>query len=467
MKIANVDLVVPKKRGGQPFILQPPLGLGYLASAVCAAGFRVRVIDAYVEDLTTDRIVERCRGSDLVGVTAFSCEYQAAAELIRRLRQDDPGRPLAMGGSHFTALPEEVMAELPMLNFGVVGEGERPLAQLVELLARGKDGADELAGVAGLAYRENGRVRVNPHRFYAMEELPIGPLWDRISPDRYPLQPNGIFSRGKRVAPLMTGRGCPFHCTFCASRLMSGPEVRRRKISDIVDEMKMLMERYGVDEFGIMDSSFLEDRHFVESFCEALIQAGIRVPWSITLGVRVNALTPEILRLMERAGCYSTALGIESGSDRVLADMNTRLTIAEIVEQVRAVRAHSRIRLTGFFIVGYPTEEPEDIAATISLSRRLPLDRANFFDFQPLPGTTIFSDMRRAGSLGDLDYDRLYIHDLPFRNPKFSKGWLKRRIRTAHLFFYLRPRILLGLTKEIRSWSQLKVIARRAAAILF
>ena len=463
---AAIDLIVPRKRGRRPYILQPPLGLGYIAAALQKDGFGVRIQDACLDTLSTQQLVHRCQDSDLVGISAYSCDYNAAAELVRGLKQSRPDRPVVLGGSHFSALPKHIMRELPVLDFGIVGEGEVPLTQLARHITEQAD-PDQLSEIEGLVYRKGDDVRINPNRFYTQHELPDRPAWEILELDRYPLQPNGVFSRGMRVAPLITSRGCPYACSFCECRLLSGNRVRRRPVSMVLDEMESLARRFRIDEFNILDSAFLHDGPYVQSFCEAMIERDLRIYWSLTSGVRIDTLTPEIARIMEKAGCYSMALGIESGSDRVLKDMKKNLTVDQVMKKVRQIRECSSIRLTGFFIIGYPTETKQDTADTIRLSVNLPLDRANFFNFQPLPGTSVFEELKRKGILKGLATDRLYIHDYAFSHPTFSNRWLKKQIRSAHFRFYSRPLILLGLIREIRSLSQLKILSRRVLAILF
>jgi radical SAM superfamily enzyme YgiQ (UPF0313 family) len=398
-------------------------------------------------------------------LTAYSCDYAAAAAHARALKADRPDRPLAMGGAHFSALPEETMAAIPELDAGFVGEGEVSFTRWAQALARDPRLPDA-ARLEGLVWRDGAALRVNPRRFPEPEEWPEMPAWDLLTPERYPLLPNGIFSREDRVAPVITGRGCPHACAFCACERLFGRRVRRRPAAQVVDEMHFLADRYGLREFHMQDSAMAVSGDYLRELCEILLASGRRYWLNLTSGIRLDTLTPELTRLLESAGCYSMAVGIESGSDRVLDLMNKHLDLATIRRQTRMIRENSGIRLTGFFIVGYPGETPADIEATVRLSLELPIDRANYFNFLPLPGTRVFDELRAQGALGDLATDRLYIHEFPFTHPTLELRDWRRRIRDANLRFYLRPRIIRGLLSEIRSFSQVKIILRRAASIL-
>lgn len=462
---ATILLIAPRKAGKSPYILQPHLGLGYLAASLRDAGFEPAILDVALADLTPEAVAETARPYDLVGLTAYSCEFTAAAAIARALKADRPARPLIMGGPHFTALPAETMAAIPELTAGILGEGETALLRLAAALLD-DPALPAAATLENLVWRDGETIRFNPRRFPDPAELPAMPAWDLLRPERYPLQPNGIFSREDRVAPIITGRGCPHACRFCASERLFGRRVRRRPAAQVVAEMHYLADRYGFREFHLQDSAMVVHGDYLRELCDSLQAAGRRYWLNLTSGVRLDTMTPELVRLLESAGCYSMALGIESGSDRVLGLMNKHLDTDTIRRQTRMIRDNSRIRLTGFFIVGYPGETTADIEATVRLSLELPIDRANFFNFLPLPGTRVFEELREQGALADLSTDRLYIHEFPFAHPSLELRDWKRRIRRANLRFYLRPRIIRGLLGEIRSFSQVKIILRRAASIL-
>jgi radical SAM superfamily enzyme YgiQ (UPF0313 family) len=463
----SVILIVPYKHGKETYISSPHLGVGYLAAALQNNDFEVSILDAALDKLTPDETVARCAGFDLAGLTSFSCDYSGAKEIAQKIRSQFPEMPLVFGGSHFSAIPLETMRDIPELDFGVIGEGELALVELARKLEAGNTGPTELAKIDGLVFRRNGNPELASPKFPAPQELPSGPAWDLLEPDRYPLAPNGIFSRSTHVAPLLTSRGCPFACNFCACHLLSGRKVRRRALEEVIAEMDLLANRYGIREFNIMDSSFINTGSFARQFCETLIDSDRGYYWNITSGVRLGGLTPDLVRLLERAGCYSMAVGIESGSDSILKMMNKKLQVDTVRQQVGMIKRESNLRLTGFFIIGYPTEDESDIEKTIRLALELPLDRANFFNFLPLPGTRIYSELVEQGVLDKMDFDSLFIHEFPFQHPKLDPQRWRELIRNANLRFYCRPRILRGLAGEIKSFNQIKIIARRAAAILF
>lgn len=463
----RVILIVPRKLGKKPYIIQPPMGLAYLSATLLEAGYEVAIVDGNLHNYSPNQIAEKAKGYDIAGISAFSCDYRAAREIARELKGLPSPPVVILGGSHVSALPEEVMQETQWLDYAFVGEAERSFPKFLNLLETGSGHQELFADIPGLVYRVNDRIAVNAPQYLATEDMPAMPAWSIVNPNQYPLEPNGIFSRTKRVTALITGRGCTFNCTFCACRLLSGKIVRRRREADVIAEMKYLADNFAIQEFNFVDSDFVGDKVFARGLCQTLIAQGTPYWWSITSGVRLNTLNVEMIELMEQAGCYSMAIGIESGSDRILKAMNKKLTVREVREQVYLIKRHSKIRLTGFFIVGYPEEEVADGEATIHLAMTLPIDRANFFNFLPLPGTWIFDQLRAEGRLTKLNFDDLYIHDFPFEHPKLTRKQWQGLIRKANIKFHARFRILAGILREIHSWDQVVIVVRRALKILW
>ena len=212
-----------------------------------------------------------------------------------------------------------------------------------------------------------------------------------------------------------------------------------------------------------MDDNFTLDRTFALSVCGAIERNRLDLSWSCPNGVRLDTLDRELIQAMEVAGCYSVAVGIESGSERILTAMKKRLHIDTVREKVALIKSCSRIKVTGFFLLGYPCETRSDIEKTIQLSRQLDLDRAAFSLFTPFPGTEIYEELLQEGKIQEqntdtkgLDYDFVSVElkDLKAKD-------LKKLQRKAILGFYLRPRVLRGILKELKAFDQVKVLLRR------
>jgi radical SAM superfamily enzyme YgiQ (UPF0313 family) len=163
---------------------------------------------------------------------------------------------------------------------------------------------------------------------------------------------------------------------------------------------------------------------------------------------------------MERAGCYSLALGIEFGSNRTLAATRKGLTVEKVRQRLELFKG-LQIKVTGFFLFGIPGETLEEMEQTVKLALELPLDRAQFNNFMPLPGSPLWEQLSGEGRLNAVEWDRFFVHDVAFCDTGIRPEQIKQLQRRAYLRFYLRPRIVLSLLGEIRSLAHLKFLARR------
>ncbi len=184
-----------------------------------------------------------------------------------------------------------------------------------------------------------------------------------------------------------------------------------------------------------------------------------------TAPAHLRGLTPELVRTLERAGCYALLIGIESGSDRILKIMGKGITVDQIRAQVSLIKENSDILALGLFILGHPDEEERDIKATIKLATELPLDLAGFSNYIPLPGSRSHVILRYKGFLDDLDTDKLFNYDYPFTHPRIDQATLKKYMSRAYRRFYLRPKVILRLMRNINSFNQVKTILRRVASV--
>ena len=464
----NVLLVNPRNRFSG-FIVIPNLALGYLAGAVRAAGHEVTVLDAARDELTLEQFRQAvARGRyDVVGLNVFSPSFAAAADYARAVREVAPAAVVVAGGPHPTFEPVETLLRIPAIDYVVAGEGEIALPRLLACVSGGGVPSTEaLRALPNLAWRDGGTVACNPvQRVDDLDALaPVA--WDLLAPDRFPTVPNGVFSRKARIAPIITTRGCPYRCAFCGARHTLGSRVRVRSAEAVVAEMAELQRRFGVEEIHVLDDGFTQDRAHALRVCEHVRRARLGLPWAIPSGVRLDTLDVELLRAMEDAGVYSMAVGIEAGSQRVLDLMKKHLTLATIREKVALIKRHTRIRVTGFFILGFPGETLAEARQTVQLALELPIDRANFFNFTPFPGSEIHAQLRASGQLRGVSYDDLFIHHVRYGSAQIPAPVLQALQAEAHVRFYSRPRILLPLLREVRTLAQVRVLARRAAAIV-
>ena len=468
----RIGLLVPPRPREQVLNLIPPYPLAYLATACRRHGHVPEILDASLEALDTEGVARAvaARGYDAVGVSVFSTDVFITAELVRRLKTLDRPPWIVLGGIHPSSYPEPTLRGIPAADFIFAGESEPGLPRLLDLLAAGRGGdAAELAAVPGLGWRDRTEVRINPKAPVSDLDALGQPAWDLMDPRRYQAYPPTLFVRRRPFAPIITSRGCPFLCTYCAGHNVTGRRIRERSLDAVFEEIALLRERFGIREIHIEDDNFTARRERVMDFCDRMLAAGWNMTWTMPNGVRLDTLDEDILKHMRRAGCYFLILGVESGSDRILRHMRKKITVAR-VEEKAALVARAGILCHAFFMLGYPEETEADFQATLDLALRLPLIGAHFSSFRPLPGTPIAEELVTRGEIQAFDFSAergtfaSVVYAPRGSTPERVKVWQKRMLRR----FYFRPRILARYAWEILRRPGLFVnLLRRAWLYLF
>jgi radical SAM superfamily enzyme YgiQ (UPF0313 family) len=386
----------------------------------------------------------------VVGFQVFSVDYPSLRRLLPQVRSACPDALLIAGGAHVTSLSEQSLRDNPDLDLVIRGEGEEPLRQLCQALQAGEYEARR-ADIPNLSFRE-GEGFHHTHWEYADVKKWGAPAWDILRPDLYPPIQQGMFHKSTRVVPILTSRGCPHPCTFCAGHTITGRKIRLRDVDDVLDEIEALIRDYGVEEFIVQDENFSFYKDRVLQFSEGVRKRGIRRHFSFPSGLRMDKIDEEIIAALRAMGAYMVTLGIESGSPKTLKAMRKNWKPEMVLESVELLRRHG-ITVLGCFILGFPGETMDDIRQTIDFALKSKLQTAYFGNFLPLPGSAEFERMIESGELElekiNWDAYTTYFGTMPYHPKDVSAEQLRRAVRSATLRFYLRPGIMLGLLRRM------------------
>ena len=440
----------------------PDLGLGFLLTALARTGLSATVVDLVREPERRLRQVLRGQRFSHIGFKLYSKDIRHFRELVALIRAETRGPMprLVAGGPLPTGLGEEFLCQFPEVDYAFRGEAEAGYPMLARALE--EERAPDVEAIPGLIWRSNGTVRSAPQHFPPDLDALGYPDLSAMPPAAYPPD----YTSGDVYVPIVTTRGCPYHCSYCGGPVANGHKLRKHSPGYVLDLIEDLYRRHGVTMISIVDDNFTMDPSHARAVLEGLVERRLPVRWRAPNGVRLDTLDRDLVRLMERSGCRELYLGIESGSPKVLADMKRRVSVETYREKVRLLAENTRIRLLGFFILGYPTEAEEDARRTIDLALELPLHRAAFFFFTPHPGTEIFEEMRARGEFPD-DLWHSFFYDRPTLGTRsLSLARLRRLQRRAVLRFYLRPRIVRDLAASVRSPRQFGRLARKIAGTL-
>ncbi|MFE9454040.1 B12-binding domain-containing radical SAM protein [Streptomyces sp. NPDC006739] len=409
----------------------PVLGMAYIATYAQKHGHNVGVLDAEAHGLgieATARIVNKA-APRWAALNLLAPTYEMSAQIADLL---DPDIALMAGGHHAKAMPHRVLDDPRMrhLRALVLGEGELRVTALLddEQSRRTLPGVlwrDHLLGTraSGIADPKTSAALLGPdidslpyvNRAFLPQD-PYQSTWTatdrRLAGERPWLA--GISPQGHWEANIVGSRGCPYNCTFCGAAVSANPDVaiRVRSPENIIGELDQLHDTYGVSAFRFVDDLFLGVGRVIDEQMDAFTRhrIGDRYVWDATGRINVlDRLTDADLDRLVTNGLREVALGIESGSDRILAAMDKRID-AEMTERVaRRLVAHG-IGVKGYFILGFPGETQTDLDATVGHIRNLwaisdqhPGDvRASVFEFRPYPGTPVWKTLtEQAGYTPD------------------------------------------------------------------
>lgn len=443
-------LVAPYKTSYLGLAKFPPLGLGYLATALRKNNLEVAILDCLKEGIDRAKFAQYLRQEQpqIVGINTWSLAVKEVNEILKITKEVNSKIVTVIGGPHPSAIPEGAMEFFKSSDFGFVGEGEIGFPMFIKKLM--SDAGIDYNNIPGLMWRENGKLNVNKQIFHEDLDSFDSPAWDLIGPNDY-CQPGSITS-GK-TAPIITTRGCPYLCTFCSPHIIAGRRVRRRSTDKIISEIKLLKDKYNMATIAIMDENFTFYKDHVVSLCSRVIDEKLNMKFFLPNGIRLDTLDKELLLLMRKAGFIpSVAVGIESGSERILKAIHKHLN-KEVVKEKVSLMIKCGFRPIGYFILGFPTETKGEMYETLKFAKELKLYRAGFSPLLILPGTDIYKEMKKTGVL-PLDYDFTMLStDNISRVPdgmtldEFSK--IKKDIIWK---FNLQPRVLIDYIHDWNSF---------------
>ena len=313
---------------------------------------------------------------DVVGISIYTTYAASSFQTAKITKELFPDCPVIVGGPHATAKADEILRISQYIDYVIRDEGEEAM---IQLLNQFKSEATQLTLIEGLSYRENSIINHNTERTISNENSKFS------FPDRSLLTNEKLYS-SEDMGLIMTTRGCPYNCSFCASHIK---KVKYRSVQDILDEIKLVKEKYGTTQFTFKDDSFTLNKKRVYEFCHALINEKFKIKWECN--TRVNLIDEDILKLMKKAGCNFIKIGIESGSDQILLKVNKSISCEQSRSAAKILRK-AGIHWSAYFLIGLIGETKEDIYKTLKFMYELKPDLAILGVYENLPGTQMFQE---------------------------------------------------------------------------
>ena len=291
-------------------------------------------------------------------------------------------------------------------------------------------------------YKEDGRIIDNGRRDFIknLYELPF-PSYDLL-----PLEKYSILGQKLEHFPLMSSRGCPFGCRYCASSRFMGRMFRARSAENVADEIEWLNDKFGAKYVAFGDDTFTLSKKRVLEFCREIRERGLDVEWSCSS--RVDTIDGETIREMKRAGCNCIYYGVESANPQILNNFyRKRIKLEQVVDAVKKTKENEILTVCSF-IIGAPMETREDMMRTLKFSIKLDPDYAQYSILTPYPGTEIYEEAAKKGWLLTENFDDYTCGKPVLKNFYLSPKEISKFLKYCYIRFYLRPKFIW---KEIKN----------------
>jgi len=332
---------------------------------------------------------------DFVGIAMMTANYKAARNIASIAKSFNAGIKIIVGGAHPTMDAEGTLAEKEF-DYIIRGEGEFSMLELIN--------GEKESSIKGLSFKKDNQQIHNEERAFIqnLDSLPF-PSRDSFLNNNEHLD----------VGYLSTGRGCPFSCAYCASPKLWHGITRFRSVTNVMSELEHLQKHYHPPIIHFVDDTFTLNKHRAKELCQQIIDRKLGISW--VCDTRVDCLDEEMAALMKNSGCVRIKIGVESGSDRVLASIRKGTSTAEIRRAVRLIKKHG-IPLTVYLMVGFPGETNEDLRQTIEFAKELEADYYSLSVLAPYYGTQVWNEMENSGKKLDREHWEYFYHqshDMP------------------------------------------------------
>lgn len=392
-----------------------PVGLSCIATALTRVGFKPDILDIDLYRYSEEEVNKFLEKDyyDVIGLGHIISGYKYIKRLCIQVKKAMPTTTLIVGNTVASSIPNLLLKWIPEIDIAVIGEGDQTVVDIV----KAKIEKNDIGNVAGIAYRNGGKVVLTTRRkeIPNLEKLPF-PDYSLFDIDNYLElsnigvgEPHPIPKNQIKAIPINTARGCAFRCTFC-NHAFKGYKYRYYPFEMVVNRFKSLQESYGVNYLLFWDELSLISIRRTEELCNAIEKAKINFYWNI--GPRGNLFTKKDIDLLKRCkdlGALSMGGALESADPEILKAMNKRVSIEQFIEQMETAREAGLAPRTSL-VFGYPQETAQTIKKTIDVCRRLGIYPSVGF-LLPLPQTPVYQYAREKGYIVDEEEYLLRIGD--------------------------------------------------------
>ncbi len=441
----------------------PPLGICYISSYLKSKKIKSEVLDANALNLSIQDILETVESKQpkIIGLTGTTPLILRIYKLASKIKESFPDIKIVVGGPHVSVLPERTLKECSSIDMIVRGEGEITSYELVTAIKN----QSPFDGIDGLAYRKNEKVLLtSPQtRILNLDSLPF--------PDRSDLpikkyMPSIKWFNRAPFATVMTSRGCPNDCVFCASKLILGRAVRFRSPQNVLKEIRELKNKYGIKEVMFYDDTFTLNKERIYELCDLFVKSNINITWGCLS--RVDRIDEDLLSKMKEAGCHIMSYGVESGSERMLGIIRKNVKLDQIEKAIKTTKDVG-IKTSASFVFGVPGETKESIEKTINFALKIDPLFAQFYRVVPFPGTDLYNVYLEKNGDKEIDWQSF----LEIGNAKniielknINEEEFGKLLKESYRKFYWRPKKIIQIFFKMLTPRKFKGLLIAAYAFL-
>jgi radical SAM superfamily enzyme YgiQ (UPF0313 family) len=415
-----------------------PIWLSYAAGAVEADGHETALVDAVADGIGLDDLVRRAREMrpDLIVVDTSTPSIDNDARVGEALKREAPGSVLGLVGPHVSATAFETLSNYPWVDFVAIKEFDQTLRDVAAAIAKRED----WTAAKGIALRRDGQPSQNPEQ-PLIRELDALPFVSRTYHRHLDFKKYFYAITQWPVVTIISGRGCPYKCNYCLfPQTLQGAQYRTRSAENVVEELAFIEKSFpGVREVFIEDDTLTLNRKRTVRICEEIIRRRVKVNWTCNARADVDF---ETLKMMKAANCRLLCVGIESGVQEILDNVEKGIRLEQIEQFFKDARK-ADVLVHGCFMAGNRGETRETLSKTLEFAKRLNPDTAQFFPLMVYPGTKAYEWAKSEGYIKASSYAEWLtpegLHNTVVERPDLPYEEIVEFCDRARREYYLRP----------------------------
>ncbi len=412
--------------------------IGYAAAILRNSGYEVFLRDYQTEKAEKKEIEEDIKKflPDIIVISITNATILSDIEFVNWICSFHKCEFILKGAIFFN-ISDEHLESLDLKNVGYLigGEIENTIGNLVDNILRNKGSLEDIAGIV---YKDNGILKKTSLDVWQdnLDEFPF-PARD--------LMKNELYTRpdtGEPMATIQVSKGCPAQCIYCLTPIISGKKVRKRSTDSIFAEISECYYKYGIRNFFFKADTFTIDAQWAEELCDKIIDSDLHGKIEFTVNSRVKPLQRQLLEKLKNAGCFTVAVGFESGNEKTLQRIKKGTTIEDNLNAAKLIK-EAGLPIFGFFMIGFPWENREDIINTLEFMFKINPDFIELHIAMPYYGTELYNECEKYQIINSEAWGNDYFSPSTIGTCSVSMDEIKQLKKKYLLKFYLRPKYIL------------------------